>query len=150
MVDGIYCVIYCICLITCINYLQITLGLWSANLPLADLAVRYNKKAVSGHIFYVQKLPFRLFLCGNKFITILLIYYSITLFTRHATCYASSIALPISCLIYLFSNCTHSVASYAFARASFKVSAVAVIPSTRPPFVTISPFSSNFVPAWKQ
>lgn len=63
--------------------------------------------------------------------------------------HASSIAFPISWRIYLFLNCTHSVAAYAFALASFRSLPFAVMPSTRPPFVTIvSP--SNFVPAWKQ
>lgn len=51
--------------------------------------------------------------------------------------YASSIAFPMSWRIYLLSNFTHSVAAYAFARASFKVAPLAVTPSTRPPFVTI-------------
>lgn len=51
--------------------------------------------------------------------------------------YASSIAFPISWRIYLLSNFTHSVAAYAFARASFRVAPFAVTPSTRPPFVTI-------------
>lgn len=51
--------------------------------------------------------------------------------------YASSIAFPMSWRIYLLSNFTHSVAAYAFARASFRVAPLAVTPSTRPPFVTI-------------
>ena len=42
----------------------------------------------------------------------------------------------------------HSVAAYAFARASFRSAPVAVMPSTRPPFVTISPLSLKAVPAW--
>ena len=63
--------------------------------------------------------------------------------------YASSIALPISCLMYLFLKFTHSVAAYAFARASFRSFPFAVTPRTRPPFVTI-PLSVSFVPAWKQ
>ena len=61
--------------------------------------------------------------------------------------FASSIARPMSWRMYLFAKSTHSVASYAFARASFKSLPVAVMPSTRPPFVTIVPFSSNFDPA---
>jgi len=63
--------------------------------------------------------------------------------------YASSIALPISVLQYLLSNDIHLVASYAFALASTNVEPVAVIPRTRPPFVTTLP-SDNLVPAWKQ
>ena len=39
--------------------------------------------------------------------------------------------------------------TYAFFLASFRSFPFAVIPRTRPPFVTICPFS-NFVPAWKQ
>ena len=64
--------------------------------------------------------------------------------------YASSIAFPISCRIYLLAKSTHSVASYAFALAVFRSFPVAVIPSTRPPFVTILPSASSLVPAWKQ
>lgn len=63
--------------------------------------------------------------------------------------YASSIAFPMSWRIYLLANCTQSVALYAFARASFRSAPFAVMPNTRPPFVTI--FSSfKAVPAWKQ
>ncbi len=59
-------------------------------------------------------------------------------------------AFAMSCLIYLFSKSIHSVASYAFALASTKSLPRAVMPSTRPPFVTISPLSFFAVPAWKQ
>ena len=62
--------------------------------------------------------------------------------------YASSIACPISWRIYLLAKSIHSVALYALARASFRSLPFAVTPSTRPPFVTMSPSSSNFVPAW--
>ena len=57
------------------------------------------------------------------------------------------IALPISLRIYLLSKFTHAVASYAFARASFRVAPVAVTPNTRPPLVTTLPSASNFEPA---
>ena len=67
-------------------------------------------------------------------------------FTYRKT-YASSMAFPISCLIYLFSKFTHSVALYALALAVFKSGPLAVTPRTRPPLVTI-PFSVRFVPAW--
>ena len=66
-----------------------------------------------------------------------------------SVCQASSIALPISCLMYLFSNVIHSAALYALALACFRSAPFAVTPRTRPPFVTI-PFSVFFVPAWKQ
>lgn len=62
--------------------------------------------------------------------------------------YTSSIAFPISCLIYLFPNSTHSVARYALALASFRSFPFAVTPNTRPPFVTMSPSASNLLPAW--
>ena len=61
--------------------------------------------------------------------------------------YASSIALPISFLLYLLAKSIHSVALYEFALASFKSEPRAVTPRTRPPLVTIlSPL--NLVPAW--
>jgi len=56
-------------------------------------------------------------------------------------------ALPMSLRIYLLSKFTHAVASYAFARASFRVAPVAVTPKTRPPLVTTLPSASNFEPA---
>ena len=66
------------------------------------------------------------------------------------TCVYDNIEFAMSCLMYLFSKSIHSVASYAFALASTKSLPRAVIPSTRPPFVTISPLSFFAVPAWKQ